>query len=415
VIIHVRAFAGYQSQRLQRCVARMPLSTSAFIPTALVKAKKPLATGSLAKATHPLLRGQQARRAQAPRRGLRDVSQHAVATLRAVQVHSKDSRSDRGLSLAADLCREVETYEVKSVYTQEPVRIRVYRDFNAELLEPLGITSWDAVTEEAAEDYPVTYENYEVVYYESGCMKLQCVGRDEPLILQAGDLAEFSDGVHGDGRVTENLRRRFVFCSPDEWEASLRRAITETLEGRPAQAADADVLPGRSKYGTKPGATSSETTRPTIEPLAHQAGGEFANKITNSSSKKATRRNRGAKSSLKNADREPGNAARAKMDAELAFPNWVAYALADIIQLGAATTLILFWDSGPGAFIPSKEINFLLHYIFVPIGTAGAFLSAVARFALEVAPSLKEHPLVRLVPRYEDIDDPRQKYLQKRD
>ncbi|KAF6001895.1 hypothetical protein F1559_001031 [Cyanidiococcus yangmingshanensis] len=40
-------------------------------------------------------------------------------------------------------------------------------------------------------------------------------------------MAEFADGVHGNGRVTEQLRRRFIFCSPEQWEASLKRALSE--------------------------------------------------------------------------------------------------------------------------------------------------------------------------------------------
>ncbi|KAF6001896.1 hypothetical protein F1559_001033 [Cyanidiococcus yangmingshanensis] len=114
-------------------------------------------------------------------------------------------------------------------------------------------------------------------------------------------------------------------------------------------------------------------------------------------------------------ERKRGGAARARMDSELAFPNWVAYALSDFIQIGAAMTLILFWDTGPGTVIPSREINFVLHYILVPLGTTGACLSALARILIEFVPSLRKHPLARLVPRYEDIDDPRQRHLRNYD
>lgn len=345
----------------------------------------------------------------------RTFARPSVLLAKTAQAHSAVSDTKGDLKDTKNLCLALETVEAKSVYRGEAVRIRIFRGFNPDLLEPLGVLSWDEATEEARGEYPITYENHEIVYLESGSYQLQMPEQTSPLVLRAGDIAEFDSGVYGNGCATEHLRRRFTFCSPDEWEASLRRVL-DAATREEQEGPSGTIMSGNASLQDRASSATQLTSSGLPKPESPSSSeGRLGSKRELSAPERPVRGSSKQRGFGNRTDAKSGNVARQRMDSDLAFPNWVAYALGDFIQIGAAMTLILFWDTGPGTIIPSREINFLLHYIFVPLGTAGACLSALTRILIELVPSLRKHPLARLVPRYEDIDDPRQRHLTDRD
>ena len=249
----------------------------------------------------------------------------------------------------------------------------MYRQVDRALLDMLGVFKWDVVREESQPIYPWTYEYDEVVYIESGIYSLHLQYDKDPIELRAGDLIQFPAGLSGSVLTRRKVCRRFLFCSPDEWNARFADAaltLAPELVERARQA--------RGSLGDATSMAASADAAAGIRPAD-------CNGIADEALSREVR----VALELERA-RHIKDKQRLHRRYEPAFPTWVAQLIGDFLQFGAAWTLYKFWYTGPGKVIPFQVVNFALHDVVVPLGMGSVLVAATLRLLVAYDPSIRD-------------------------
>eukprot|EP00166_Cyanidium_caldarium_P005770 ctg_726.g385 len=220
---------------------------------------------------------------------------------------------------------------------------------------------------------PWTYEDDEVVYIESGMYSLHLHYDKNPIELHAGDLIQFPAGLSGSVLTRRKVCRRFLFCSPDEWNARFADAVLALAPELAERARQA-----RSSLGDAASMAASADAAAGIRPAD-------CNGIADEALSREVRMALELERARHIKDKQ-----RLRRRYEPAFPTWVAQLIGDFLQFGAAWTLYKFWYTGPGKVIPFQVVNFALHDVVVPLGMGSVLVAATLRLLVAYDPSIRD-------------------------
>jgi uncharacterized protein len=89
------------------------------------------------------------------------------------------------------------------------ITIEVERQATSELLEELGVFQWSIWTKEISE-FPWTYDTKATCYFLAGEVTVIPDG-GEPITVGKGDLVTFPAGMSCTWKITQNVRKHYLF------------------------------------------------------------------------------------------------------------------------------------------------------------------------------------------------------------